>query len=282
MSLIDQLIQMKKSEKENDIIKMIDEFTLYNKLSSVKALGGIEDSPAMQKKLPYMTKFIEGNFYQLSLAITAIHILTHLEYNLPPTIQEKIENIPERTKKQLTLVSKSSVQPTFQELMQYDHKTESDFVVGVYTKEVNNETKIIIITNPSGNRYVIYQGDYIETEDKELRARNKSTLKHKDYLTKLNKGTLSIGNYSMAGNNHYPFAEYNREGIIYYLSIPNQDIIRLSTRPSLAWSPDKKENTKTECIHLTHEEKNRMGLSRQNIDKFADVVADIINRWEEE
>lgn len=282
MSLIEQLIQMKRSEEENDIIKMIDEFTLYEKLSTVKALGDIKDSEALQKRLPYMTRFIHGDFYQVSLAIMANHILNHMEYESPELIQKTIANIPERTMKQLTLASASTVKPTFQELMEYDHETEEEFIVGVYTNEIDNETKIIIITNPSGKEYIIYQGSYVQIDGENLRKRNQSTIDHKDYIQKLNNGILSIGNYSMAGNNHYPFAEYIKEGITYYLSMPTQSILQLSTRENLAWEEFIDEHHKREIIYLTHEETNQIGLSRQDIDGFSQVISDIINRWEDE
>lgn len=277
MTLIDQLIQMKKSEKENDIIKMLDEFTLYERLSSVKALGTLEESKALQKRLPNMTKFIEGDFYQLSLAIIATNILTYLEYEPPQIIEDKLNNIKERTKRQLELAGGSSVRTHYKDLIEYNHNLEKDNVEAIYTIEQEDIIKIIIITKGINKHYNIYQGEYQETEN------TKTTIKEKpivtDHINELENGKLIINNYSLAGNNHYPFAKYKTNKKTYYISMPSQNVIRLSNTKSLIQT--NKDN-KTHYINLTREEAGQMGLSRQNINEFSDVIASIIYRWEDE
>lgn len=285
MSMIDQLIQMKRAKKDNDIVAMLDEFTLYDKLSDIKALGDIDNSPALQKKLPHLTKLIKGDFYNLSLAIVARDILTHLNYEIPSAIYNHMADIPERTKKRLTLVGDSTVQAEYRELREYHQETNKNKVIGVYTNNVEDSdmVRIIIIVNQRDEIYTIYQGSYEEIDGEVCEKESRMNQQISSYIEKVKHGTIIIPNYSIQGNNSYPFAQYKNQEGFYYISIPDRKHLALSKDAPAYWDVSKGEIIgEVENITLTTKEINKLGIDRQEIERFAQTIARIINRWEDE
>lgn len=284
MSMIEQLIQMKKAKKNNDIVNMLNEFTLYDKLSDIKALGDLETSTALQKRLPHLAKLVEGDFYNLSLATVARDVLTHLNYEIPSDIYSHMAEIPERTKKRMVLVGDTTVNAEYRELESFHSETNKENVIGVYTNNIEDSdmVRIIIIVDHSDERYTIYQGSYEEVEGQVLEAESKTSHHIEGYSEKTNRGTIRIGNYSIQGNNAYPFAEYVTHEGAHYISIPDSRHISI-TKTIPYWDFERDEVVGSEeMISLTTKEINELSMSRQEIEKFAKSIANIINRWEDQ
>lgn len=281
--MIEQLIKMKKQEQKNDVIRMIDEFILYEKLSGIKALGDIKDSVALQKKLPLLANLLKGDFYSLSLAIIVRDILEQLDYELPSAIYEYLVDIPERTMKQLHLAGESSVDVTFANIIEYRHKNDKDKVVGVFTnaqEDYIDSHRIVIIVQQPHKKYIIYQGSYEDTGDEEEDIEN-IVSDIEPYTIELDKGELEIKAYSIQGNNSHPFATYRTRDEKFHISMPSNRHIQLSKDFRSVWDPIKKKIAVDPIdVELTIEEINQLGMFRQNVRDSTKMLGRVINRWE--
>lgn len=279
MSLIDQLISIKKATSGNDILAMMDEFILYERLSRSSALGDLETSPVLQKRLPLIHKAISDNIYELSLFIMAGNIINHLTGETPEHINEHMMKVPELTKKRLQLAQENTLSVRYYDLTDYHHALYEDQVVAVYTNVIEPTTSVIIITY-TNNAYNIFQGSFYDLDnevDKETKE-EKVFVVLEDYIFSTQTHSISIETYSAQGNNGYPFGTYDNKESIRYLMLPDDFTLWILPSQHLTKvKPD--EITK---IPLTVEEVNRLTMSKHTTERFAMAISAILTRWENE
>ena len=83
MSAIENLIQIKKQCKNDDIVRIMDEVTDYEKLSRSPVFRDLRTSKPAQKKLPLLSSAYQGDLYALSLLTLGGNIIAHLTDQVP-------------------------------------------------------------------------------------------------------------------------------------------------------------------------------------------------------
>lgn len=271
MSIIDQLIQIKKSADNSDIVAMLDEFSVYSKLSKIPALSDISKSDALQKQLPLLSKAIDGDIYCLSLYMIASDITTHLGYDIPENITAYINNVPEKLKKRLIVAQENTIKVDYQGLDTYQHELMQDYVVAVYTHEHEEETRIAIIVRwDKGQR--VFQGSYVPSGENEQTSGQKQqkakTLTHTE-----GDVTVRVKNYSVQGNNAYFFASVDIGQETYSMMIDD--------RKGLIFHHSRHKSSNF-ILPLSKIQENQIGMAKSRPVEFIETLASIIQSGCEE
>lgn len=268
VSIIDQLIQIKKSADSNDIVNMLDEFTVYSRLSKIPALSDISKSSALKKQLPLLSKAIEGDIYCLSLYMVAANIIGYLGYDIPETIATHIDNTPDSLKQKLIIAQENTIRVDYQSLDMYQHDSMRDTITAIYIHKPADETRIVILTR-SGKQQRIFQGSYIESEEtsdqnspSNVYQKARSLRYEDDHLR------IKIDNYSIQGNNAYFFAEVKINHVGYRMMLDNQ--YRLVFKANHSTSNDF-------TIELDISAMNRINMAKSEPKEFIATLAQIIN-----
>lgn len=278
MSLIDQLISIKKTSSSDDILTMMDEFILYGRLSRSSALGNINESPVLQKRLPLIYKAVQENIYELSLFFMSATIMQHLTGEIPDHILNHMSIVSDIVRQRLTIAQASTMSVEYHELSQYSHALYEEYVVAVYTNDIGPVTNILIITHHN-KMYNIFQGHYTAPTEDELEVVQNdivTSVNLEPLVRDINGAILSLETYSAQGNNGYFFASYIKDGISKYLMLPDNNTLWLSTVRQL----DDVDDSNLEIVPLDVSESSRLMMTRHDPGKFIDALALILSRWE--
>lgn len=260
MSALDTLIKVKKQLRNDDLIRILDEVTIYEKLSKSKALRDIKTASATRKKCPLLAAAYDGDLYALALTIVAGHIIAHLEQTILPIFIEAQLGLSPRERHRLEIMQNQIIPVTYASLMEYDHKTMESNVLAVYATEQETETSIVIIVR-NKNEYVFYQGYFDKKEDLEVSDTNQPYVETREH------GSLCIAQYSIQGNNAFPFATYQRGSKTYSVMLPNHETL---------WVFEDIEHPQE--VHLSLGERNQLGFAKQHVETFASAILDILER----
>ena len=63
MSILDDLIRVKTNQQDDDLLKMLDEIPVYEKLSVDEKLMDLKNSEVTRKKCPLLAGFADGKLY---------------------------------------------------------------------------------------------------------------------------------------------------------------------------------------------------------------------------
>lgn len=268
MSIIDQLIQIKKSSDSDDIVNMLDDFTLYGRLSKIPALSDISKSDALKKQLPLLSKAVSGDIYCLSLYMIAANIVAYLGYEIPETITTHINNTPDSLKQKLIIAQENTIRVDYQSLDMYQHNSMRDNITAIYINQLEDENRIVIITR-TGKSQRIFQGSYVKNDslgtgstDANKHQRAKSLIYEDDDLY------IKINNYSLQGNNAYLFAQVKLDRIMYHMMMDDKKGLLFK---------DVKGRGKDFTIQLNIASLNRINMAKADPQEFIDTLAQIIN-----
>lgn len=254
---MDDLIRIKSSAQEDDLIKILDEITIYEKLSVDEKLKDLKSSDVTRKKCPLLAAFTDGKIYETILAELAANVYLQVEGQIPDVLMAVVEISP-KWQKQKEALQSGITRVEYRDLMEYCHETMKDSLAAVFTKRENNvSTAVIIVKEP--NSYTMYHGNYMEINEK-VTVANKA----KPIVVRGKRGIFVMDNYSVLGNNGYRFARYTARDITYDVLIGPDDILYLVN----------KNNTLSHMI--SHEEKNAIAMAKKDPDMFADLVTSII------
>lgn len=262
MSIIDQLIKVKKKTKNEDILDVLDELTKYEKLSKLISFENKSQHASIQKKLPFLWKASQHDIYAQTLLTTAGHICAHLTGETPEIVDVLLGDLEGAYQRRLELMQTNSTHIAYRELIEYDHDEMADNIIGIYSEKREENTSIIIIVEQDSG-YIIFQGYYTEQDTQyksnEIPYYEKTKNNHK----------ISIQTYSLQGNNTYPFAQLYFDNKSFTICIPDNQHIKIDEIST------ESENT-SNVITLTQEQQNKIALSLTHIETFADTLLDII------
>ena len=83
MGVLDDLIKIKKVKKTDDLLKMIDEVSVYEKLAIDENLKDLSTSAITRAKCPLLAAFIDGKYYETILAELVSNIYLQIEGRIP-------------------------------------------------------------------------------------------------------------------------------------------------------------------------------------------------------
>ena len=251
-NLLDTLIEIKKTQLTSryiqDILKnIVEEITIYQKLSKAPRFKSIVDSPVLQKKLPLVWKAFQGDLTTGFFFLTAIDIVNFL---LDDVLQISIDYKNNLSKNESLLANtlmNSEINIQYEELDNFNHNdvTQNKIeVISTLTQPIANNSELIknnmrllLVTkiledkdfNRSSNqtdvpKLIIYQG-LINRTILENAVIEKTDTANSD--TKTEKLTFLLNSYSVQGNNDYAFGTVTYNEIIYELSQPTTTQFRL-------------------------------------------------------
>lgn len=262
MSSIEALIKVKKHAKTDDLVRLLDEVTIYEKLAKSKAFRDLNTSQPARKKCPLLASAYDGDLYAMSLVTVAGHVIAHLDNIVPQVLTEPMAGLSQREHRKMEVMQNQIIHVRYDFLTAYDHKTMEKQVVAVYTSERETETAILIIVR-NDNEYVIYQGYYKEQQIV------KNQKQHQPYVETRGQKSLVISNYSIQGNNAYPFGQYITAENTYSVMLPNHEAIWVF-----------KDIDHPIVIPLSIGDRNQLTMTKQSIQTFTATLFDILEREE--
>ena len=260
MGVLDDLIKIKKVKKTDDLLKMIDEVSVYEKLAIDENLKDLSTSAITRAKCPLLAAFIDGNYYETILAELVSNIYLQIEGRIPD-ILFRVVNRTAKQQKQIEIIQAGVSHVEYRDIMEYDHETMKDRVSAVFTKSFQNATIAVIVIREIEN-YVMYHGVYTETETKHI-AINKMPR----VVITGQFGIFTMKSYSILGNNGYRFGSYRNEHIFYDVMIEQGTILYLMNGNITAF-----------VYEITAQEHNNLNLAKNDPHKFAEILTDIIER----
>ena len=262
MSAIETLIKVKKQSKTDDLVRLLDEVTIYEKLAKSEAFRDLKTSQPARKKCPLLASAYDGDLYAMSLLTLAGHVIAHLESVVPHVLTEPMAGLSQRERQKMELMQNQVICVSYDSLTAYDHKTMAEHVVAVYTSERETETAILIVVR-NNNAYVIYQGYYKEQSI----VNNQKD--YQPYVETRGQKSLVISNYSIQGNNAYPFGQYVTGEHTYSVMLPNHETL---------WA--FKDIDHPMVIPLSIGDRNQLTMTKQSIKTFTATLFDILEREE--
>lgn len=261
MSVLDDLIQIKKMSQKDDLIKILEEVDTYEKLSADKALRDLSTSEITRKKCPLLAGMADGNAYEQILGDLAANVYLQVEGRIPEILRHG-EEMKEKQKRQLSILQSSVVEVEYSDLSLYVHASMKDQVVAVFTSKCpHTSSAIAVIIVKTDFSYIMYHGIYetdITESDAKVGALSPVQIKGK-------KGILTLYTYSMLGNNAYPFAQYADEKGAYQVMLSLDGVLYLI----------KDGDVSFEHV-LTLEEKNELAAAKEAKTTFSEAVLGLI------
>lgn len=259
MNILDNLIKIKNCKQEDDLLKILDEIPVYEKLSVDENLKDLTKSEITRTKCPLLAGFADGNLYETLLADLAANVYLEIEDAIPPVLMPVLDQTKKR-KKQMEVLQSGITHVDYRELMTYDHEKMKDQVSAIFTKSYKNDvTMAIVIKN--ADRYVMYHGTYNVNE-----TNNEIYYNPEPQVLKTEQGIFSMDSYSVLGNNGYPFAHYSNKDASYDVMIGPDSVLYLLN------------GSETKEYQISGEEKNHLNIGKKDPKKFAEAVTEIVER----
>lgn len=258
MSILDDLIKIKTCAQEDDLIKMLDEIPVYEKLSVNEEFRDLKSSAITRSKCPMLAAFVDGNAYETILGELIANIYLHIENNVPDMFRTAIERTP-KEQKQFEILEQSLICITYHMLSEYDHEAMKNRVAAVFTNRRDVMTMIVIILR-SQDGYDMYHGCY-DTDGKEYVY----TLMLEPVVVRGDKGVFSMTSYSMLGNNGYPFGHYMIDDVDYKVMIgPDGELFLIQGDETFLQ------------YHIPDGKRSLLATSKNNAKEFANAVLSTI------
>lgn len=256
MNSLDMLIAMKKSQGTDDLSAIFDEVLKYEKLAKTPAFADIKSSAAVQKKLPMITKALNGDMYDIMLLQVIRNVLIHLDEDLPGILPTVFADLSKRTQQRLDILNKSIVRVVYSDLGSYQDTYAGSVLMTLVSNIDNTSQSVVIITHQSDG-YIIYQG-IIHKSDKKMTVTTKTIQQAK---ATVNDVTLGITTYSILGNNAYRFGTATVGEQQYDIMMPSHDTLWLLQEQNVVHE-----------IKLSIDEINRFNLIKTDINKVTDFL----------
>lgn len=257
MSVLDDLIKIKANMQEDDLIKLLDEIPVYDKLSVDEQLKDLKKSTITRTKCPLLAGFADGKLYETILADLAANVYLQIEGNIPEVLTTAAEKTL-RQQKQMEILHDSIARVEYRELTEYDHNLMKDYLAAVFTKQDQNIVTAVLIVKELRN-YIMYHGTYIVEEYDKFVINSYIPL-----TTKGERGIFTMYSYSVLGNNGYRFGSYLTSNKSYDVMIGPDGVLYLL-------------NGELVTSHsITSEEHNNLNMAKRDPQKFAETVTAII------
>lgn len=257
MSALDTLLQVKTQLDRDDLIRLFDEMTAYEKIKGRTAL--LKNEKAMRKKFPLYMKAKDGDLYGISLLIILERMLAHLLETTPDWVTELTDALSAKKKKQMDVIAESIIPIEWDVLESYSPEFHGDKLLGVFAEPLKGRTAILILIK-KGRTYTVFQGVVKETVKQKTQPLTPCVITKREW-------TLSVLTYSILGNNGYPFGTLSGKGKTFDVWMPSPDQIVLT-----AQTDGKKE------IRLTDSEVAAVQMAKTNVVSFTDTLLDVIER----
>lgn len=258
MSVLNDLIRIKTSRQEDDLVKMLEEIPVYEKLSVNEQFRDLKTSEITRAKCPLLAGFVDEHPYELILGDLIANIYLQIEDYIPHLLMKTVERTPKQ-QKQFEILQKGIANVEYKELIEYDHETMAEHVTAVFTNRRKGAVIAVIIVRVQ-NGYEMYHGSYVLDENSRITVKTLSPV-----MTKGKKGVLVMEIYSMLGNNAHPFARYTNEKESYDVMIGLDGKLYLI-----------KDDGESIEHKISHEEHNRLNMAKKKIEKYAEEVIAII------
>lgn len=258
MSILNDLIRIKTSAQEDDLIKMLDEVPVYEKLSVNEQFKDLKSSEITRTKCPMLAAFVDNQPYETILADLVANIYLQIEGHIPDIFNAVIERTPKQ-QKQFEILQQGLVRVEYEELIEYDHETMEEHVAAVFTKR-NKSSAIVVIIVRNHDGYKMYHGSYMSDGNDQITIKMLSPI-----MARGNKGVFVMEIYSMLGNNAYPFGRYSDENHSYDIMISLDGELFLVD-----------EEEKVSNYTIPHEEHNKLNMAKKDPEDYAKTVLSII------
>lgn len=257
MSALNDLIRIKSKRQEDDLLKILDEMSAYEKLSADESFKDLKKSEITRKKCPLLAGYADGEIYETMLAEIAANIYLQIEGQIPDVIQAAAEYTPKK-QRQLEILRKSIVQVEYRDLTEYHHEYMKEKLIAVFTKKYQYMALAMLIVK--NQNYCIYHGTYQVQESDQI---SKSLYAPTTYRGE--KGIFTMESYSILGNNGYPFATYRNRETLYSIMIgPEKELYLI------------KEDKTYVTYPIPPEEQNVLNTAKKDPNLFAGQVIRII------
>lgn len=258
MSVLNDLIRIKTSAQEDDLLKMLDEISIYEKLSVDETLKDLTKSEITRTKCPLLAAFTDGELYAIILAELAANIYMQIEEHIPEVISAAAE-ISLKQQRQMEILQKSIAQVEYRDLLEYDHESMKNRLAAVFTKTFQDVVTAVLIVKDTGG-YKMYHGTYETTEVGKCTVSQSTPI-----IVKGKKGIFTMKSYSVLGNNGYRFGSYKTADISCDVMIgPDGELYLMNGNVTMLTYP------------IPYEERNMLNMSKKDAWKFAETVTSVV------
>lgn len=257
MSALNDLIRIKTSKQEDDLLKMLDEIPVYEKLSADEKLRDLTKSEVTRKKCPLLAAFADGKLYETILAELVSNIYLQIEGNIPNILITATDKTPKQ-QKQMEILQNGIVRVEYRDLTEYDHESMKDLLAAVFTKNIQDAVTAVLIVRESRG-YKMYHGTYT-AKDANKSDKSVST----PLIVKGKHGVFIMNSYSVLGNNGYRFGSYKDQYATYDVMIGPDGILYLINGDSVI------------PYSIPTHEQNILNMAKKDPQEFAEMVTSII------
>lgn len=257
MSVLDDLIKIKGSAQEDDLLKLLDEIPVYEKLSVNEGFRDLTRSEIARSKCPLLAAFADGRLYETVLADLAANVYLQIEGDIPAVLRAAAEKTL-RQQKQIGILQQSIVHVEYHDLMEYDHEKMEGSLAAVFTNKCQNGTTAVLIVRDAAG-YKMYHGSYAPKESGSVANGIRTPL-----AIHGKNGAFTMNSYSVLGNNGYRFGTYVDEGASYDVMIGPDGMLYLLKGST--WVR----------YGISAEERNFLNMSKKDPWEFARTVTSII------
>lgn len=259
MNVLDDLIRIKTNKQEDDLLKLLDEIPVYEKLSVDDKLKDLAHSDITRRKCPLLAGFTDGHLYETVLADLAANVYLQIEGEIPIVLQTASE-LSQKKQKQLEILQKGIATVNYRDLMDYDHKVMKALLTAVFIKKHGNVNIAALIVKQTGG-YTMFHGTYTADEKGKAVSNTNGPL-----AIKGKKGVFAMDSYSVLGNNGYPFARYSAGNLTYDVMISPEGVLYLMNGALIT------------SYELHYEDRNTLNTMKKDPNLFAKELTEIIER----
>lgn len=258
MSVLNDLIRIKTNKQEDDLLKMIDEIPVYEKLSVDEKLKDLKTSAITRAKCPMLAGFIDGNLYETLLADLVSNVYLQIEGHIPHILLSAAERSLKQ-QKQMEVLQKGIARIHYRDLIEYDHKIMKKLVAAVFTKQDQSvTTAAVIVKEPDG--YTMYHGTYDSAN-----KGNANMGMYKPLIVRGQSGVFTMNTYSVLGNNAYRFGSYMNDKFQYDVMIGLHNELYLMNG-----------DITVSVHHIGWEDHNALNMAKKDPKAFAETITSII------
>ena len=220
MGALDDLIKIKTSKQDDDLIKVIEEISIYEKLSVDKKLRDLKTSEVTRKKCPLLAGFVDGNLYEMMLMDLMANVYLQIEGSVPEVLNGITEQ-SEKKQKQISILQAGITRVTYRDLTEYDHESMAKLVSAVFVNRVGTAATAVIITK-SASGFVMYHGAYTTSADEQPIG-----MAYEPIAVTGIRGSFTLFSYSVLGNNGYRFGKYQSADASYDVMLSPEGMLYL-------------------------------------------------------
>lgn len=258
MDILGDLIKIKQNVKSNDLITMLDELSIYEKLSVNEKFRDLKSSEIARSKCPMLARFVDDQPYELILGELIANVYLHIEGEIPDLLRTIVERTPKQ-RKQFEILQKGIAHVCYKMLTEYDHETMADYVEAVFTNRKKGSTTVAIIVK-NANMYEMYHGIIVANN-----VSHTSITGIEPIMARGKRGIFVMNTYSMLGNNGYPFGKYSNSENSYEIMIGPDGQLFFLQDGQIAM-----ERT------IPKQKQNSLNMAKTDVNNFAKEVVSLI------